>query len=335
MNNLFFGGGNKATAENTVGVDDLVLQPVPASALITTAAWKQLGAAGNAAICTPKDGVELVQMASHSGCTVIILTRGRGQAYNIRQQMNITDTKVIIGNPLAMPVLNATNKIERLFDVRPGGRLDLRAVTLFHGFGYNTPDALRIQTGTQVRVLLGGRFTATGVCFTEPRQTLEHFLENAVPGMAYRRNLNLGGGVLVLGGTVTLSGCLFFRFRPYGNEVIFNIQIGRDLLNVAGNVFYTGTFGVSVNLFANNAVAGNFISVLGGTATVVGGGQVNVAGAQCQWGAGIQMWVGGGVLVTVGFGYISVNGVLMRSAFGQFSVGGGLLLQTGYTQSRK
>lgn len=37
--------------------------------------------------------------------------------------------------------------------------------------------------------------------------------------------------------------------------------------------------------------------------------------------AGIQMFVGGGVLVNAGFNYISVNGALMRGAFGLFSVG--------------
>jgi len=46
------------------------------------------------------------------------------------------------------------------------------------------------------------------------------------------------------------------------------------------------------------------------------------------------MFVGGGVLISAGFQYISCNGALMRGAFGLFSVGGGLHLQTGYLQSR-
>ena len=334
ISSLFFGSKDTTTNAGGAVLDaGHLLQPIPASALQTTTAWKQLGAR-TAAICTPKDGVELVSMASSSGCTIIILTRGRGEVYNIRQTMNITDTKIIIGNPISRPTLNATNKIQRLFDVRAGGRLDLRAVTTFRGFGWSTEDGLRVVTGGDVRVLLGGSFTATGVAFSEPRQTLEKFLEGAVPGMLYRRNLNFGGHVLVLGGTTYLQGCLFLRFRPYGNEVLYNVQVGRDLLMVAGNVFYVGTAGVNVNLFANNAVAGNFMSVMGGVGVIVGMGLVNVAGAQCQWGAGIQVFGGGGVIVTVGWGYISVNGVLVRGAFGQFSVGGGLLLQTGYTQSR-
>ena len=77
---------------------------------------------------------------------------------------------------------------------------------------------------------------------------------------------------------------------------------------VAGNVFYVGTSGVNVNLFANNAVAGNFMSIMGGVGVIVGMGLVNVAGAQGQWGAGIQVFVGGGVAVTVGWGYISHQG---------------------------
>ena len=51
-----------------------------------------------------------------SSCTVIILTKGSQDRYDIRQTLVVNTTKIIIGNPIDLPVLNATNRIERLFD---------------------------------------------------------------------------------------------------------------------------------------------------------------------------------------------------------------------------
>ena len=51
-----------------------------------------------------------------TACTVIILTRGSQERYNIRHTIVVNATKIIIGHPLDLPVLNATNRIQRLFD---------------------------------------------------------------------------------------------------------------------------------------------------------------------------------------------------------------------------
>ena len=51
-------------------------------------------------------------------CTVVILTKGCDEDYKIGQTMNITSLKILVGNPIDIPKLTPTNKIERLFNGR-------------------------------------------------------------------------------------------------------------------------------------------------------------------------------------------------------------------------
>jgi len=80
------------------------------SGSISSLGWDRLG--GGNIICYPKNGTEVVSMTDgKSPCTVIVLTRSSTDPYNIRQTMNITTTKIFVGNPIDLPALNATNKI--------------------------------------------------------------------------------------------------------------------------------------------------------------------------------------------------------------------------------
>ena len=73
-----------------------------------------------------------------SPCEVLILTNDHYNAYQIDHTINITSPKLFLGRPIRPPMLNSTNKIVRLFDGQPGGRLETRAVTLVRGFGWKT-----------------------------------------------------------------------------------------------------------------------------------------------------------------------------------------------------
>jgi hypothetical protein len=129
---------------------------------LSSLGWGRLGA-GNI-ICYPKNGTEVVSMTDgKSPCTVIVLTRSSTEPYNIRQTINITSTKIIVGNPIDLPALNASNKIERLFRVYPGGRLDVRFASLYRGAGRRVDGGfLKLTIGGTVYVDLEGSFTATG-----------------------------------------------------------------------------------------------------------------------------------------------------------------------------
>jgi len=51
-----------------------------------------------------------------------------------------------------------------------------------------------------------------------------------------------GGFVLVLGGNVNLLGCIMYRWQPYGNSIVNIVQIGREILLVAGNAVLVGYY---------------------------------------------------------------------------------------------
>lgn len=74
--------------------------------------------AGTSAVCYPKNGYEVVKMVngSASPCRVIVLTKPFTTGYKIERQINVTQPKIIVGNPIAMPMLNCSKKIERCFE---------------------------------------------------------------------------------------------------------------------------------------------------------------------------------------------------------------------------
>ena len=102
------GSSNKAqTAVNDTSLDTM-----------TTGAWKALGVAqgmqGGVTTCFPANGAEVIAAVTGTTCTVIMLTRNYFDSYVINQEMMVTGRKVIIGNPLTLPLLNTTGS-ERLF----------------------------------------------------------------------------------------------------------------------------------------------------------------------------------------------------------------------------
>ena len=88
---------------------------------ITTGAWKALGGQNMQGVttCFPADGKELYTAVTGPDCTVIMLTRNYFDSYHIEREMFVTGRKVIIGNPLTLPLLNTT-KVERIFHGKVG-----------------------------------------------------------------------------------------------------------------------------------------------------------------------------------------------------------------------
>lgn len=73
----------------------------------------QRGWNANTPVCYPQTSTEVINMVTGTGCTVIIITKD----FDIKQQMNVTSTKIVIGNPITLPKLNATGRsIHRLFE---------------------------------------------------------------------------------------------------------------------------------------------------------------------------------------------------------------------------
>ena len=203
----------------------------------------------------------------------------------------IKSTKIIIGHPLDIPILNSINRIERLFDVLEGGRLDVRCVQLYRGFGRQEDGGtLRLMSGGTVRVWPGGWFGGREVVYREQPQTLAGIRRDLSDVRNRRRTF--GGTVLVMGGWYTCSGCMMMRRLPYGNVLPNAIQIGRDILVVAGVAVSVGGYTGIIIAFTSSVNVGNNFCVLGGVAVWVGGGAIAVGGMIGQFGTG--EWKGGG-----------------------------------------
>jgi hypothetical protein len=138
---------------------------------VTVPSWQAAYANGNfrntagRVVCSATTGQEVIQMASgnESPCEIILLANDRFTPYAINKMINITKPKIIVGRPIYSPMLNSTNRIERLFDILPGGRLETRNVILVRGFGRNyglNGDAVNLAVGTIARVQVGGQFSA-------------------------------------------------------------------------------------------------------------------------------------------------------------------------------
>lgn len=74
-------------------------------------------------VCTAKNGQDVMDMVSGdaSPCEVVILANDRFTPYSISKTLNITKPKLLIGRPIYPPMLNSTNKINRLIDGKSAG----------------------------------------------------------------------------------------------------------------------------------------------------------------------------------------------------------------------
>ena len=260
-----------------------------------TYAWTALAGAA-ASVCTPKNGAELVEfVTSTTSCTVILLRHSSRMPYNISKTMNVTSTKILIGNPIDLPILQPVKGVYRLFDVHAGGRLDTRFLQIIRGFPTHLDEGRLIYFyANTLLVRLGGEYTATGCIFTQQPQTVEMFLEDLENPLLRIRMF--GGFIVVTGGNLFLTGCVMYRIVSFGNAIVNIIQIGRDVLVLAGNVVMTGVFNILANLATSSINVGNIVACFGGTVTWVGGASLAVGVLHGQMGAGQNIYVvsGGG-----------------------------------------
>ena len=105
---------------------------------VAVPSWKALGdamlvtsgaVASGRVVCYPKNGDELIEMASmeyNSACEVLVLVNDKYTPYSVDRTLNISRPILLLGRPINPPMLNSTNHIIRLIDIRPGGRLEAR-----------------------------------------------------------------------------------------------------------------------------------------------------------------------------------------------------------------
>jgi len=129
-----------------------------------------------------------------------------------------------------------------------------------------------------------GVFGGREVVYREQPQTLAGGRRDLSDVRNRRRTW--GGTVLVVGGYYTCSGCMLMRRLPYGNVIPNAIQVGRDILVVAGVALSVGGYTTNLVAFTSSVNVGNIFCVLGGVAVWVGGEGIAAALMIGQFGTG-------------------------------------------------
>ena len=274
------GGGDKQLLGEVTGA-------LPGAKLLNgafnTVAAQAAGLAGlRTCVVTTGPELELAMMGSNP-CTVVMLTKGSKDMYITKAPMIVTTRKIVLGHPIDLPYIKADKGVERVFEVMPGGSLDLRWLSVQRGGGRNNGDPnLRLLVGAVALVHLGGYVRATATIFRDAPQTYETWYKELTTPQFRKRSV--GGHILVLGGNFFCYGCQVIRWYPYGLPLINVAQIGRDFCVVAGNLVTVGSYSVAYQPYIGTINIGNAVAVLGGTAIRIGGGLTGSAVLVGQFG---------------------------------------------------
>lgn len=203
-----------------------------------------------------------------SGCRVITLVPHT--VYNITAPMAVRRPVAVVGRPLGLPTLDG-HLSYRSFQVEAGGRLDLRYVRILRGknkcavIPHNrplfvqhrdrnshprhtqdtyirahtnsgrgrqvVPGYLTVVQGAIAYVERGGALSMSGCQITIHPSAVASVGVSSNPRMT---TLLLGGGIFHEGGTLRLTGCVFYSVKPgiIWREKYF---IGNEILILTGN----------------------------------------------------------------------------------------------------
>lgn len=259
---------------------------LPGAAAINGAFNTLAASAANLAglqVCYPQNGEELKGMTeSGSSCSVIILKKGSSDKYTLPSTVIVTSRKIVLGHPIDLPQIHPDKGVYRLFEVKPGGSLDIRFVSLFRPSPRKVDDNLSVIVAGVALVELGGYMRGTACIFRQPAQTFEAFVKTLENPFARKRIV--GGFVLVLGGTFFCYGCQAVRWAPYGSPNVNVVQIGRDYLVMAGSNVCIGCYHVAYSPYNSAISVGNAMGVFGGVNIRIGGGTIGSSVLKGQFG---------------------------------------------------
>ena len=275
--------------------------------------------------CKPADGLAL-RSAIESKCMYIRLVPGASYVLTATS-INITYPVAIVGDIWDRPTLDG-RKTPRIFNVLPGGFLDLQFVRVHRGVVRSLLDKnLAVVIGGTALVYLGAGSNFLGVLFIAP--SMAWFARDIKGAVMF------GGQVLNMGGLVTLTDCHFFNLSPTSIRVA--MAVGGDVLTVVGVTVASGcTHTQAAFAVVGLGVAGLFQTVLGGVGIFSGCVFNRNLGLQFGAAAGVMTHVGGGVGIFTGCVFNTQGGgfAMFGVAVKQF-LGAGVLINTGVVQNKQ
>ena len=297
----------------------------------TTAAHVGAAVANGQVVCYARTGQELIEQVSreyNSPCQVVVLTNDKFTPYSIDKTLNISRPIMLLGRPINPPMLNSTNRIVRLMDIQPGGRLEARAVQFVRGFGYYvagfTDHEMNVVAGSIMRVHVGAFFTGVGCMFRErnnTRHTFEEEVRTAIANPA-TRSRQFGQMILVLGGTLHLNGCMYVFF-PFSLSLSLSLSLSpiRSMCPSLTPRIHPISIGRSMrfrpfgNGILNAMVIGRDINVVAGFATLVA--HYTYAGNLFS----VNLFISGAIALVMGGVLTMVGGNTINSNLMQVQVG--------------
>lgn len=274
-------------------------------------------------------------------------------------EIPVTSRKVVIGNPLNLPILDGS-KAPRIFHITAGGYLDLRFVITYRGGG-ELIATVPVLRGGSVCVEPGGNANLLGCIFTLAPPTSPPPILVA-PDLS-RATRIFGGQIYLAGGTITMTLChtffmttgvLFREIYVMGIEILIvggsmtmtgcTLTTNLGFLNVGGLALFAAHLGgiwicSGVTYTLSTAVihpsgAGLFTFLGGGVAIFSGVTWGGNFGTLATFGAGTLFYVGGGVLVISGSAQEVSSGVsIVCGSGGLTGLGGGVMVYSGVTQA--
>lgn len=274
-------------------------------------------------------------------------------------EIPVTSRKVVIGNPLNLPILDGS-KAPRIFHITAGGYLDLRFVITYRGGG-ELIATVPVLRGGSVCVEPGGNANLLGCIFTLAPPTSPPPILVA-PDLS-RATRIFGGQIYLAGGTITMTLChtffmttgvLFREIYVMGIEILIvggsmtmtgcTLTTNLGFLNVGGLALFAAHLGgiwicSGVTYTLSTAVihpsgAGLFTFLGGGVAIFSGVTWGGNFGTIATFGAGTLFYVGGGVLIISGSAQEVSSGVsIVCGSGGLTGLGGGVMVYSGVTQA--
>jgi hypothetical protein len=181
----------------------------------------------NARTCLAHDAKRLTEAVESPVCDVVLLLPG--YVYDLEKMINVRKPITLIGNPAERPIINAANA-ERACWVHSGASMDIRHIMFYEGDGDLVRNEIRTRFGGVLYLSIGANLFLFDCLFTiQPEREV---IFNDQPELIW------GGDILMEGGMLNALACSFFAIVPgFINSI--STEIGGSVLILGGTATFT------------------------------------------------------------------------------------------------
>jgi len=181
----------------------------------------------NGRTCLAHDAKRLKEAVESPACDVVLLLPGH--VYNLKKMINVRKPITLIGNPAERPIINAADA-ERAFWAHSGASMDIRHIMFYEGNGDLIRNGFRTRFGGVIYLSRGANTFLFDCLFTIQPQ--REAIINNTPEFIF------GGDILMEGGMLNALACSFFAIVPgFINSI--STEVGGSVLILGGTATFT------------------------------------------------------------------------------------------------